>query len=234
MELTFIILWLVATMTVALGVCTLARWLGYEIIIASYAASLCAAILVAGKLGVVPGLAGFALSASLFTYSATFIFTDVLSEVFGKATARKAVFAGAFVYPIVLVTTQFSSAWTPHPSWADNQAAFAGVMSLALRVAIASMMAFLVSQLHDVWAFHFWKVRTKDRHLWLRNNLSTIVSQALDTAIFYLIAFYGIFPVGRLILATYAFKILIAAVDTPIVYAAVAILRTTRTRRLAQ
>ena len=230
MELTFILVWLIVTMVLALGICTAAKWLGHEIIIAGYAASLCAAILVAGKLGVVPGLAGFALSASIFTYSATFIFTDVLSEVFGKATARKAVFAGAFVYPIVLVTTQFASAWTPHPVWVDNQAAFASVMSLALRITIASLAAFFVSQLHDVWAFHFWKAKTKGRHLWLRNNLSTVVSQALDTTIFYLIAFYGVFPVGRLILATYGLKILIAAVDTPVVYVACAILRNTGTQ----
>ena len=233
MEVAFIILWLLATMALALGVCTLARWLGPEIIIASYAAALCAAILVAGKLGVVPGLPGFALSASIFTYSATFIFTDVLSEVYGRVTARKAVFAGALVYPIVLVTTQFASAWTPHEIWADNQAAFASVMSLALRITIASMAAFFVSQFHDVWAFHFLKARMKGRHLWLRNNLSTVVSQALDTVIFYLIAFYGVFPVGRLILVTYVVKVLIAAADTPVVYAARAILRRNSSPELA-
>lgn len=227
MTVSFIILWLLSTMAVALGVCALAKWFGYEVIIASYAVSLCAAILVAGKLGVVPGLEGFALSASIFTYSATFIFTDVLSEVFGKKVARKAVVAGALVYPIVLVTTQFASAWAPHEVWSSNQDAFASVMSQALRVTIASMMAFVVSQLHDIWAFHFLKDRMHGRHLWLRNNLSTVVSQALDTVIFYFVAFYGIFPVGRLILATYVVKVLIAAVDTPVVYAARAILVST-------
>jgi hypothetical protein len=79
-----------------------------------------------------------------------------------------------------------------------------------------------VSQHHDVWAFHFWKNRFQGRHLWLRNNLSTIVSQAADSLVFVMVAFYGVFsgPVLLSILfTTYFFKVMVALLDTPIVYA---------------
>jgi uncharacterized integral membrane protein (TIGR00697 family) len=212
-------------MVVALTICFAARYLGHEILVGGYVALFCTATLISGKLGVVPGMPTIALSASIFTFSATFILTDVLSEVYGKAAARKAVLAGAIAFPAMLVTTQFASVWAPHASWSENQWAFENVMSMALRTTVASMIAYLVSQLHDVWAFHFWRARTRGRFLWIRNNLSTLVSQALDTMIFYLIAFYGVFPVQTLILATYAAKIAIAIIDTPVVYAAVAMLK---------
>ncbi len=218
--MTLILLWLAATMLVALAVSTMARWLGPGILIGAYSASLAIAITVAGKLGVIPGLEEFSLSASIFVYSATFIFTDLLSELFGKKAARMAVISGICVYPMLLITTKFAAAWEPHPVWALNQPAFETVMATTFRVTLASLCAFITSQLHDVWAFHFWKDRTGGRHLWLRNNLSTVTSQAIDTVVFYFVAFFGIFPLGKLIVATYLVKILIAVIDTPVVYLA--------------
>ncbi len=216
--MTLLILWLLATLLVGTCICLLARWQGPAVIIGAYAASLCAAIVVAGKLGSVPGFPALALSASIFVYSITFLFTDVLSEVYGKTVARKAILVGACVYPILFISAQFAIEWKPHPFWAENQAAFSSTMGTTLRVLAASLCAFVVSQLHDVWAFHFWKEKTSGRHLWLRNTLSTATSQAIDTVVFYVIAFYGVFPVWKLILLTYSVKLIIAIVDTPFVY----------------
>lgn len=80
------------------------------------------------------------------------------------------------------------------------------------------MVAYLISQHHDVWAFNFWKKKTKGKHLWWRNNASTLVSQFLDSVIFVFIAFYGIFDVVPLIIGNYVVKIIIALVDTPFMY----------------
>ncbi len=95
------------------------------------------------------------------------------------------------------------------------------VLEQAPRIAIASLIAYLVSQHHDVWAFHFWKKKTGGKFLWLRNNVSTISSQLLDSALFITIAFYGIMPIWPLILGQRAVKIIIAAIDTPFLYASI-------------
>ena len=96
------------------------------------------------------------------------------------------------------------------------------IFSLMPRIALASLTAYLISQRHDVWAFHFWKDRFPgDRQLWIRNNLSTMVSQLFDSAVFVMIAFWGVFDTAILIeifLTTYVLKWLVAAADTPFVY----------------
>ena len=98
-----------------------------------------------------------------------------------------------------------------------------GIFEFMPRLTIASMAAYLTSQMHDVWAFHFWKRYTGGRMLWLRNNLSTLVSQFLDSAIFCLIAFWGVFETHVLIeifVTTYLFKAVVAMLDTPFIYLA--------------
>ncbi len=90
------------------------------------------------------------------------------------------------------------------------------------------MVAYIASQLHDVWAFDLWRRKTRGRHLWLRNNLSTMVSQLLDSFLFSFIAFAGVegFPTGyiaKIAVTTYLLKLVVAAVDTPFIYLAVRI-----------
>jgi uncharacterized integral membrane protein (TIGR00697 family) len=215
------IAWLLVTVVIAGATAVTARWFGKEVVIGLYVGSIVTSIVVAGKLGVVPGFEDLSLSASIWVYSATFIFTDVIAEIWGKKTARKAIYAGALMYPLLFATTQFSIEWQPHPSWAENQAAYATTMGTTVRIVIASFSAFVASQLHDVWAFHFWKEKTGGKYLWLRNNASTWTSQLIDTVVFYTVGFYGVFPVLPLIGVTYLAKIAIAALDTPIVYGVV-------------
>jgi hypothetical protein len=90
---------------------------------------------------------------------------------------------------------------------------------------VASLTAYLFSQYHDVWAFHFWKRVTTERFLWLRNNASTIVSQLLDSVVFITIAFYGSLPVMPLIFGQWVVKVGIALLDTPFVYLLVYVVR---------
>jgi hypothetical protein len=106
----------------------------------------------------------------------------------------------------------------------DLLKSFENVLGLAPRVVFASIIAFAVSQTHDVYAFHFLKEKTEGRFLWLRNNASTMVSQLIDTVVFILIAFYGVFPpqaIASMILGQYILKLTIAIVDTPFMYLAV-------------
>jgi uncharacterized integral membrane protein (TIGR00697 family) len=167
---------------------------------------------------------GLFVPAGVLAYSITFICTDVISEIWGKERANETVAGGFIALIVALVLVQLSLAWPKAPFW-DNEVAFRSVLGATSRIIIASFIAYLVSQYHDVWAFHFWKRITNQRHLWLRNNLSTAVSQFLDSFIFITIAFYGVMPIGTLIVGQWIVKMGIAALDTPVVYFVVYMIR---------
>jgi len=160
---------------------------------------------------------GIYVPAGVIGYSITFIATDVISEVFGKERAQEAVFGGFIALIAVFILVQVSLIWPNAPFW-HNDEAYVSILGSTSRIILASFIAYLVSQMHDVWAFHFWKRLTQSRHLWLRNNLSTAVSQFLDSLIFVTIAFYGVLPIWPLIYGQWLIKFLIAILDTPIVY----------------
>lgn len=169
----------------------------------------------------------FTLVATLgnIVYASSFLVTDILSENYGKEDAKKAVWIGFF--SLIAMTLLMNLALFFNPLEGDE---FAGITHEALstifklmpRIAGASLLAYLISQRHDVWAFHFWKNRfPKDSQLWIRNNLSTMVSQFLDSVVFTLAAFWGVFETGLLLeifLTTYFLKWIVAAADTPFVY----------------
>lgn len=167
---------------------------------------------------------GLFVPAGVLAYSITFVCTDVISEIWGRERANATILGGFVALVTVLLLVQLSLAWPKAPFW-DNDIAFRSVLGATSRIIVASFIAYLVSQYHDVWAFHFWKRITNDRHLWLRNNLSTAVSQFLDSLIFITIAFYGVMPIGSLIVGQWIIKMAIAALDTPVVYVVVYLMR---------
>jgi hypothetical protein len=125
----------------------------------------------------------------------------------------------------VLIALRWSASPLMDPGLASS---FDAVYGFAPRVVAASMVAYLVSQHHDVWAYHFWKEKTGGKRLWLRNNASTAASQAIDTLIFITLAFYGLVPNSillQMMAGQYVIKILIAALDTPFIYLALAAAR---------
>lgn len=155
-------------------------------------------------------------------YASVFLSTDILSEVYGAREARRAVLLGFIILVMAAVYMQLALAFVPAP---DDfaQPHLAVVFGFLPRVAAASMAAYLVSQFHDVWAFHWIKACTGGRYLWLRNNGSTLISQLLDTGIFCFIAFWGEFSSGvfwQIVASTYAIKAAMALLDTPFLYLA--------------
>jgi queuosine precursor transporter len=166
----------------------------------------------------------FGLTTTLgnILYASVFLSTDLLSEYYGKERARKAVFLGFVALFLATVYMQIALRFIPAASdFADPH--LQAIFGFLPRVAVASMVAYLISQLHDVWAFHILKQRTQGRHLWLRNNLSTMASQLLDSVIFCAIAFIGVFPWNvwwEILLTTYLVKMLVAMLDTPFIYLA--------------
>jgi len=155
--------------------------------------------------------------AGILAYCLTFVASDVISEIWGKNRARQVVTGGFVALVVCLGLIHLALAWPAAPFW-EGRESFEEVLGATPRIILASLAAYLVSQNHDVWAFHFWKKAFQGRHLWLRNNLSTSVSQILDSTIFICIAFWGIMPVMPMILGQILVKLLIALLDTPVVY----------------
>jgi queuosine precursor transporter len=227
----YFIFWLLITLSITSIALGFAIKHGSPYVIGLYVAALASAIVIAGKIGVLEVFGqNIALSASIVVFSATFLITDVLAEVYGKAEAKKAIWAGAALYPILYISIYFSVGFTPDAFYSEQglQDAYSATMDITGRVIIASFLAFIFGQLHDVWAFHFLKEKTNGKHLWLRNNVSTWGSQLIDTVIFYTIAFYGVIPLFDIIVPTYIAKIFIAIIDTPFVYGVVSYIRTNK------
>lgn len=184
----------------------------------SFAVLLVISNVIAGKIMSVGGM--FA-PAAVLCYSLTFAATDTMAELWGKERTKFVVNVGFFVTVLSALFIRLAIAVAPAPFW-ENQGAFELVLGSNLRIVLASLTAYLISQHHDIWAFTFWKNKTGGRHLWLRNNLSTGVSQLLDTFLFITLAFYGTgAPVLSMIAGQYVIKLLIAVADTPLVYALV-------------
>ena len=152
----------------------------------------------------------FFVPAAVLAYAVTFSITDSISEVWGKERTNWLVFAGFLTSVVAALLIKFSINLPSAPFW-PLQEEFQTIMGSNLRITIAGMLAYLVSQYHDVWSFHFLKEKSKGKMLWLRNNVSTATSQLLDTSIFITIAFYGIIPdLFTMILTQYAVKLMIS------------------------
>lgn len=189
----------------------------------------------------------FAVAVGVLPYPLTFLCTDLISEFYGRQRANFVVWVGLILNLwIVLVLwlggvlpmTPPIDPQTGLPDPTHAEYGFYYIRKLAFGAVAASMLAYLVAQFVDVQLFHFWKRLTKGKHLWLRNNGSTLVSQAVDTVAVILITYQvgGLdFMVKEdthvptmlvtLILTGYVFKLLAALLDTPIIYLAVALLR---------
>ena len=170
---------------------------------------------------------GVQTSLGVIFYSSIFFATDVLSENYGKAEANKAVRMGFAVSIIVLLMLSLALLYQPsdRPETAEFSRsihnAFATILNFTPRFVVGSLLAYYISQSFDVWAFHRIRQFTGERWLWLRNNLSTMTSQLLDTAIYSLVTWWGIVDLRtalQLGAAKYVFKLLIAAIDTAFLY----------------
>ncbi len=171
-------------------------------------------------------LFGFAATLGNIVYASSFLVTDILSENYGKKEANKAIWIGFF--SLVSMTLLMNLALLFEPMQDDfalsAHESISTIFSFMPRIVVASFLAYLISQKHDIWAYHMWMKRFSGRkNIWLRNNLSTMVSQLIDSVIFTFIAFYGVYEMQILIeimLTTYFLKWIVAAADTPFVYIA--------------
>ena len=170
------------------------------------------------------------LPVSSFTYPITFLITDTLSELYGRRTTTRIVWIGFGCSILMLAMIYFGKIIPGAGFWvADGgQDHYDFILGSVPRIVAGSMVAYLISQNFDVLAFHFWRRKTGGRHLWFRNNASTMMSQGIDTALFITIAFAGTVPgnvLATMLIGQYLVKVCLAALDTPIVYALIAAIR---------
>jgi uncharacterized integral membrane protein (TIGR00697 family) len=165
-------------------------------------------------------LGPFIIPLGVLAIPITFLVTDVINEVYGPDVAKSTVKVGFIAMAFVLVITQIAIRLSPSVIF-GGQESYVAIFGAVPRVTLASVCAYIVSQYHDVWAFHFWRKKTDGKYLWIRNNASTVVSQLLDTIIFIVIAFAGVIPFDALkfmILGQLLIKWILALLDTPFCY----------------
>lgn len=182
-----------------------------------FIASLLIANVLAGKIIMLFGT--FVLPSAVVAYGFTFLATDIINEKWGKKEANKIVKYGFFIQVFASLLIYLAMLLPVAPFATETQNAFKVLLGQNIRFVVASLVAYLLSQAHDVWSFNFWKNRTSGKYKWLRNNASTMVSQIIDTAIFITIAFAGTVPnLLVMILSQYFIKFIIALLDTPFFY----------------
>ena len=167
---------------------------------------------------------GVSTTAGNVLYASTFLVTDILSEKYGKKSATRAVAYSFSIMVLWLLGTQLILWFAPNANDYINES-LKVVFGLVPRITIASLAGFVLSQNLDVFLYHLiWsKTGNSKAKLWLRNNGSTLTSQAIDTVIFVFIAFWGVYPANvffSILITTYVFKAIVALLDTPFMYLA--------------
>jgi len=201
----------------------------YLILSGIFIASLVTCNLIANKfVNVDLGFKVFIVSAGILPYPLTFLVTDLISELYGQRKANLVVFSGFIASMFVLLFLWLGGQFNAIPDSLVSDDIYNSVFRNAWRIIAASMIAYLFAQFIDVRIFHFWKKLTNGKHLWLRNNGSTIASQLVDTILVIFILFAGIWSTDQIfsaIIDGWLFKMLVALIDTPIIYGIIYLLK---------
>lgn len=170
---------------------------------------------------------GLTLDAGTLLFPLSYIFGDILTEVYGYAASRRVIwigFAGSFLASVIfMLVAVLPSA----PDW-GNQDAYMAILGLTPRIVAASLLAYLVGQFANSYILARMKVATNGKRLWARTISSTLIGELLDSTIFVLVAFLGVFSsalIIPLIVSNYIFKVAVEIVFTPVTYAVVARLK---------
>lgn len=190
-----------------------------------YVMTAISAILANIEVGLLISAFGLEQTLGNVLFASSFLITDILSEVYGRVAARRAVAIGVLTSVFFLVLAQMWLAYSPlEPQMGE---AFSKVFGQTPRILMASLAVYAVAQVVDVVLYHFWwrlterKTHNRSSYLWLRNNGSTLISQLVNTALFTLLAFYGTYPLQTLVQifwSSYVIFIVTSLLDTPVLY----------------
>lgn len=197
----------------------------YDLVMAAFVTVLlCANLIGASK---VAHLGGFTFGAGVLFFPLSYVFGDVLTEVYGYARARKVVWAGFGAMAFASVMSWVVLAFPPAPGW-PHQEAFQTVFGNTPRIVLASLVAYFCGEFANSYVLARLKVRTEGRWLWVRTIGSTIVGEGVDSLIFYPLAFVGVWSnelVLTVMATNYLFKVGWEAAITPVTYRIVGFLK---------
>lgn len=174
----------------------------------------------------------FSLGILIFTggvlvFPITYIFGDILTEVYGYSRSRRIIWLGLFVQIFMALIFWIVGLLPPAPTW-QNQAAYLAILGVVPRIVLASIVGYWAGEFANSFVLAKLKIKTQGKHLWLRTIGSTVVGEGVDTVLFVMIAFYGTVSGNILLLAIisgYLFKVLYEVIATPLTYKIVAFLK---------
>src|ERR1043165_2514811 len=201
------------------------RFKYYDLVMASFVTVLlCSNLIGAAKVCTVWG---FTFGAGVLFFPISYIFNDVLTEVYGYARARKVVWAGFGAIIFASFMSWVVVSLPPASGWTD-QGAYETVFGQTPRIVFASLTAFFVGEFANSYVLAKLKIKTAGRHLWVRTIGSTIVGEGVDSLVFYPVAFLGVWKpslVLQVMISNYAIKVLWEALVTPVTYKVVNFLK---------
>lgn len=192
----------------------------YITLVVLYVIALAIAVSAAKKLVILP----FGMSASAGTilgYGFCFVITDIISEVYGYKASRQALRYGLLMFIVLVGMMQFSLLLPTQDTWSDQQS-YMDVFQTTPRMLLGGLLAYWLSQQVDVWVYHKLKHQTQGKMLWLRNNVSTLAGQLVDSMVWPTVIFAGVLSFSEIIAIVqgeYVVKAIIALLDTFIIYA---------------
>jgi len=172
-------------------------------------------------------LGQFVFPGGSIVFPISYIFGDILTEVYGYARSREIIWTGFIANGLMALTYWIVIKLPPAQFW-PNQGAFALTLGQGPRIVLASFVAYLIGEFANSFVLAKMKIRTQGRHLWARTIGSTIVGQGLDTFTFAVVGFIGVWPVKYVLLtgtSLYAFKVLYEIVATPVTYVIITFLK---------
>jgi uncharacterized integral membrane protein (TIGR00697 family) len=197
----------------------------YDLVLGAFVAVLlCADVIGVTKVSVV---GGFSFGAGVLFFPISYLFGDILTEVYGYARSRRVIWAGFGALVFASFMSWVIKVLPPAPDW-PHQGAYETIFGQTPRIVLASLSAFWAGEFANSYVLAKLKLRTGGRFLWVRTIGSTIVGEAVDTLIFYPVAFLGFWAPGllaRVMIANYAIKVAWEAAATPLTYKIVGFLK---------
>lgn len=229
MTLSLALFWIIAISAFALGAAFYTRFTNRsDALLALYVTLAVAASLLASKtIAFDFGFTTLYAPGAVLIFSVTFLLMDIVNEKYGRREVQRMIWLALAAQIAFVAFSRLVLGAVPAPFF-ENQAAFETVLDAVPRIVIAGLAAFLVSESLNAYLFQWIKRATGGRHLWLRNTFSSLPSMAVDSIVFVTLAFYGVMPIMPLIIGLTITKWLVGVVDVPFMYAARAILRTSR------
>lgn len=166
-------------------------------------------------------LGPFTFDGGTILFPISYIFGDILTEVYGYSRSRRVIWSGFFCTALMALVLAIVGMLPPAPGW-DHQEAYMAILGITPRIVLGSLIAYFSGEFSNSYILAKMKIWTRGRWLWTRTIASTIVGEGVDTLLFVMIAFYGVLSSSLLIsviVSNYVFKVGVEACATPVTYA---------------